>query len=84
MPRSQPPVRFDDEHDYNDKEEWLHLSIQRILAAFDSAAAIELFSSLYATIDPWEALTHEEIFKALETLCDEPRQQHRFKQFSLK
>jgi hypothetical protein len=50
---------------------------------FKTAAAIELFSSLYATIHPWDALTHDDIFRALEHLCDEPRQRRGFKQFSL-
>lgn len=80
---SRPPVWFDGEHTYSDLEEWLHLSIRRILATLGSAAAIEIFSSLYATIDPWEALTHEEIFAALERLCDAPRQRHGIKQFLL-
>lgn len=82
-PRSQPPVRFDDEHAYFDKEEWLHISIQRILSTLESALAIEVFSSLYATMHPWEALTHEEIFKTLDVLCGGVQQRRRSKQFSL-
>ncbi len=83
MPRSQPPVRFDDEHNYSDLEGWLHLSIRRILSELGSASAIEIFSSLYSTIDPWEALEHEEIFGALERLCDVHRCRRGIKHFSL-
>jgi len=81
VPRSRPPVRFDDEHTYSDVEEWLHLSIGRILATLGSASAIEVFSSLYSTILPWDALEHEEILRALERLCDVSRRRRGVKQF---
>jgi hypothetical protein len=68
VPRSRPPVRFDDQNAYASLEEWLLLSITRILSALGSACAIEVFSSLYATIDPWEALEHRSILRVLEQL----------------
>jgi len=83
IPRSQPPVRFDDKYTYSSMEEWLHLSIQRTLSTFESAAAIEIFSSLYSSIDPWEALEHREIFKSLECLCDSSQSKRGIRQFSL-
>jgi hypothetical protein len=83
VPRSRPPVRFEDGQTYSDLEEWLQLSIRRILSTLGSAAAIEVFSSLYATIDPWEALEHKTVFRELEHLCDVSRHKHGFKQFSL-
>jgi len=83
VPRSLPPVRFDHQHTYSSIEEWLELSIVRILSGLGSAAAIEIFSSLYSTIDPWEALEHGAIFGALERLCAPPKQRRGFKQFSL-
>jgi len=84
VPRSRPPVRFDDQHTYGTLEQWLQLSVVRILGALGSAAAIEVFSSLYMTVDPWDALEHEIIFSALERLCGEPRQRRGFKQFRLR
>ena len=69
VPRSRPPVRFDDDHAYADLDTWLELSVRRIFAALGTASAIEVFSPLYATIDPWEALEHRRIFAALERLC---------------
>lgn len=84
VPRSRPPVRFDDKHRYNNLEEWLHLSIDRILSTLGPAAAIEVFSSLYSTIDPWKALEHEAVFRALERLCHVSRRRHGTKQFSRK
>lgn len=82
-PRSHPPVRFDNEHTYDDKEGWLRLSIQRILSTLQSALAVEIFSSLYATIAPWEVLTHTDIFSALEDVCGLPRRRGRSQRFSL-
>ena len=61
------------------KEEWLRVSIQRILSTLESAPAIEVFSSLYATIHPWESLTHQEIFETLDPLCGEVQQRQRFR-----
>jgi hypothetical protein len=83
VPRSQPPVRFDDQHRYHGIEAWLDLSVRRILSTLGSAASIEVFSSLYATLDPWEALTHEDIFRAMERQCDAPRHRRGIKLFSL-
>ena len=39
------------------------------LEALGEAAAVEVFSSLYATIDPRGALEHAQVFAALERLC---------------
>jgi hypothetical protein len=83
-PLSRPPVRFDAERGYDDLQGWLHLSIERILSAHGSAAAIEIFSSLYATIDPWEALRHQAIFLALERLCRASRHKCGVELFSSK
>ena len=69
-PLSHPPVRFDSRRMYATLDEWIELSIRRILAALGRAGAIEVFSSLYATIEPWDALTHDAVFAAIERLCD--------------
>jgi hypothetical protein len=83
VPLSRPPVRLDDAHSYSDLEEWLNLSIGRIFSALGSAAAIEIFSTLYATIEPWEALEHDQIFGALERLCRASRHRRGVELFSL-
>jgi len=69
MPRSRPPVRLDARRSYSDLDGWLDASIRRIGQALKAPAAIEVFSSLYATIDPWRALEHRRIFDALERLA---------------
>ena len=84
VPRSRPPVRFDRGQSYESLQQWLELSIRRILTALGSASALEVFSSLYATIDPADALSHEMILEALEGLCPRPRRRRGdVKQFSL-
>ncbi len=72
-PRARPPVRLDREQMYRTPSEWLELSIRRILTTLGEATAVEVFSSLYATVDPWDALEHKEVFAALEELCEAPR-----------
>jgi len=69
MPRSRPPVRFDDAHTYDSLDGWLDLSVRRIVRTLGSASGIEIFSSLYATVDTGEALPHEAVFDTLDRLC---------------
>ena len=83
VPRSQPPVRFDGEHAYGALEEWLHLSIERIISTLGPSAPIEIFSSLYSTVDPWDALRHEDIFSALEEMCAPPRRRRGTRLFAM-
>jgi hypothetical protein len=84
VPMARPPVRFDEAHSHADLEEWLDLSVRRIVGTLGAAACVEVFASLYATLDPWEAMEHGAIFRALERLCGEPRVRHGLKVFSLK
>ena len=69
VPLSRPPVRLDEGSRYADFDEWLTQSITRILRRLGEATAVEVFSSLYATLDPWRALEHESILTRLEELC---------------
>jgi len=73
IPYSRTPVRLDRQHAYEDFDEWLEMSIRRILVTLGRAASIELFSSLYATLAPWDALEHHQVFGAIERLCDKPK-----------
>ena len=82
VPLSRPPVRFDHEQSYSNVSEWLHLSIRRILSTLGSASAIEVFSSLYSTIDPWDALEHSAVFGALERLSETPKARGGLREYS--
>ena len=73
VPTSRPPVRLDARRSYRDLDEWLALSIRRIGETLGTFAAVEVFSSLYATIDPWDALTHRQVFDAIDRLCGRGR-----------
>jgi len=84
VPRSKPPVRFDDDHDYDTFDAWLDLSLCRIFRTLGSASAIEVFSSLYATVDPWDVLEHETILNAIDRLCARSRQRGKFRRFHLR
>jgi hypothetical protein len=72
-PISHPPVRLDADYEYGDFHEWLTQSITRILRRLEEATALEVFSSLYATLDPWRALEHEVILDRLEEMCTSHR-----------
>jgi hypothetical protein len=62
-------VRLDGERSYSSLSTWLDASVERIMGALGCAAAADIFSSLYATIDPWDALEHDQVFDAIERLC---------------
>jgi hypothetical protein len=83
VPLSKPPVRLDADRSYSSLDEWLDQSVRRILEALDAAAPIEVFSSLYSTIDPWDALSHDQVLGALDRMCAEPRHWRGLKTFSL-
>jgi hypothetical protein len=83
VPLSRPPVRLDGDSEYGDFDEWLTQSITRILRRLGEATAVEVFSSLYATLDPWRALEHEAILTRLEELCTARRTAGRSIRFSL-
>jgi hypothetical protein len=73
VPLSQPPVRLDGKREYHSFGEWLDLSVERILQTLGSATALEVFSSLYATLDPWDALEHEAILDHLDRVAEGKR-----------
>jgi len=45
-PRSRPPARFDASRQYSTFEEWLDLSVRRIVDVYGATTAAETFSSL--------------------------------------
>ncbi|MDP6495088.1 MAG: hypothetical protein QGI09_06675 [Dehalococcoidia bacterium] len=77
------PVRFDKEHTYRDLEMWLDLSVHRIVKTLGTVAAVDVFFSLYATIDPWDALPHGHVFDAISRLCHRRKSLSRIGVFSL-
>jgi len=79
------PVRFDAEHTYEELAEWLELSVRRIFQVLGTASTIEVFSSLYACLRPFEALDNQCVLEALDDLCCPAKGTHgRVRQFRLK
>ncbi len=68
VPQSRTPVRLDARRQYETFEQWLELSVGRVLEAFGEVAAVEVLSVLYATLDPWRALDHRDALAAIERL----------------
>jgi hypothetical protein len=69
VPVSRPPVRYSDEASYATLEEFVGLTMDRLLEELGAAAAIEVFSMLYALVEPWDALEHDVVFDLLEERC---------------
>ena len=69
VPRSKPPVRFDGEASYADLDTWLELSVRRLAETLRVFTAVEVFSSLYATVAPFGVLEHRQVFDAIDRLC---------------
>jgi hypothetical protein len=69
VPMTKTPARFDGEHTYATRGEWLELAVRRVLGVLGQAAAVEVFAAVYAMVEPWEAVAHEEIIETLERVC---------------
>ena len=66
VPVQQTPVRFADGAAFSSLEEFARLCVGRLLADLGDVAAIEVFSTLYALVEPRDALTHNDIFSLIE------------------
>ncbi len=75
IPRTQPPVRFDD-------DSWLHMSVARAISALGACAAIEILSSAFATVRSWDPLSHAMVLETAQALTGEPRRSRGFTLFA--
>jgi len=82
--RSRPPVRMSGGRSYATLGEWLELSVRRVLEELGAAAALEIFSPLYATIDPPRALCHDDVLETIRRLCGPPRTAGGHRRFRLR
>ena len=69
VPVQQAPVRFSEGATFSSLEDFLRLCLGRLLAELGEVAAIEVFSTLYALVQPRDALTHKDIFGLIEEYC---------------
>jgi len=66
-PAQQTPVRYSDAASYSSLEEFTAICLDQLLTALGEITALELFSCLYACVQPWDALPHAEIFEMIES-----------------
>ena len=74
MPVQRTPVRYSEAADYSTLQGFCRLCIRRLLTEMTEVAALEVFSTLYAAVDPREALTHSDILSLIEESCVSARQ----------
>jgi len=68
-PAQKAPVRYSDAASYSTVREFAELCVDRLLSELGEVAAIEVFSTLYALISPWDALEHAEVFDVIDEKC---------------
>lgn len=76
-PMQKPPVRYSADAAYSTVEEFVALTIHRLLSEMDEVTALEIFSTLYATLAPWDALEHGQVLEAIDRGCVRSRQRGR-------
>ena len=71
LPLQTPPVRYPgaDGQTYATLDEFLALTLRRLLDDLGAVTALEVFSTFYACVRPWDALTHDDVLHLLETSC---------------
>jgi hypothetical protein len=69
VPVQTTPVRYSRSASYSSLQEFIEITTDRLLDELGEATAIDLFSTLYATVQPPDALTHEEVFALLAQRC---------------
>lgn len=68
-PAQKAPVRYSDSAAFSSAKEFAALCIERLMEEFGEATALEMFSSVYAAIDPRDALEHRKLLKIIEDRC---------------
>ena len=69
VPVRQTPVRYSDSESYSTPLDFARICVDRLLAQADEFAAIEIFSTLYALIEPWDALEHQDVLDLIDDTC---------------
>jgi len=61
-PAQNVPVRYSDSLNYASLREFVEICTDRLMMELDEILPLEVFSTLYALVTPWQALTHEDVF----------------------
>ena len=74
-PVQRAPVRYSETADCSTLLDFVLLCLGRLLTELTEVSALEVFSTLYAAVDPQDALTHSDILSLIEERC-EPARHH--------
>jgi hypothetical protein len=77
----KPPVRYSDAAAYTSATEFAALCIDRLLLELGEITALEMFSTVYSTIDPWEAIAHSELLDLVDRKCVPHRHRNKWQTF---
>jgi len=69
VPVQRTPVRYSDSSSYSSVEDFTRICADRLLADLTEVTALEVFSTLYVSISPWDALAHEDVLPLIEEKC---------------
>ena len=69
VPVRKAPVRYADGATYSTVAEFARACLARMLAELGTVTAVEVFSALYAAVDPWDAVEHDDVFALIEQTC---------------
>ncbi|MHC5059428.1 MAG: hypothetical protein ACYTKD_32655 [Planctomycetota bacterium] len=75
------PVRYAPGSSYSTPREFVALCVDRLLAGLGDVTALEVFSSVYAAVEPRDVVTHADIFQVLEERCAPARSRGRWRLF---
>jgi hypothetical protein len=74
VPAQRPPVWYTDSASYASVEEFAEVCVDRLLEELGEVTALEVFSTLYASVRPWDVLSHRDIFDLISRRCVPSRQ----------
>lgn len=69
IPIQNTPVRYSTSAHYSTLAEFTQLTLERLLETLGPITGLEMFSCLYATVTPWDALEHRRVLDLLEETC---------------
>ena len=68
-PMAKPPVRYNAVTSYSTVGQFVDLCVNRLLDEQPLVSALEVFSVVYALVQPWDAVRHEDVLEVIERRC---------------
>jgi len=81
VPVQKTPVRYSDSASYSSVEDFIGICMSRLLAELPEVTALEVFSTLYALVHPWDALRHEDVLDLISEMCVPARHRGKFQTY---